>query len=153
VLTTVTSATEVIVIFLQLILSPNTAAFFCSLLGLVSHSFWKGDNSEISTRWRCVEKSIIYAILGLCQNPYSTERIYIVRRYDAFFAGIVFIKCYNKVLWVSVFNSVCEKLVRFDKIFAMEKTFRAGPSRPPLPSRAGVANLWRMRQIWRVGWL
>jgi len=30
---------EVIVIFLQLILFANTAALFCSLLGLVSHSF------------------------------------------------------------------------------------------------------------------
>ena len=32
----VTSVSEVIVIFLQLILFANTAAFFCSLLGLVS---------------------------------------------------------------------------------------------------------------------
>jgi len=36
----VTSVSEVIVNFLQLILFAiaNTAAFFCSLLGLVSHS-------------------------------------------------------------------------------------------------------------------
>jgi len=48
---------EVIVIFLQLIIFANTAAFFCSLLGLVSHSFWEGDSGEeISTRWRCVKK-------------------------------------------------------------------------------------------------
>jgi len=40
-LTAVTSVSEVIVIFLQLILFGNTAAFFCSLLRLVSHSFWK----------------------------------------------------------------------------------------------------------------
>jgi len=47
----------VIVIFLHLILLANTAAFFYSLLGLVSHSFWKGDSGEeISTRWCCVKK-------------------------------------------------------------------------------------------------
>jgi len=39
VLTVVTSMSEVIVIFLQLSLFTNTAAFFCSLFGLVSHSF------------------------------------------------------------------------------------------------------------------
>jgi len=33
------TAVEVIVILLQLILFANIAAFFCSLLGLVSHSF------------------------------------------------------------------------------------------------------------------
>ena len=43
--------------FLQLILFANTAAFFYSLLGLVSHSFWGGDSGEeITRRWRCVEK-------------------------------------------------------------------------------------------------
>jgi len=48
---------EVIVSFLQLTLFANTAAFFYSLLGLVSHCFWEGDSGvEISTRWRCVEK-------------------------------------------------------------------------------------------------
>jgi len=58
VLTAVTSVSEVIVIFLQLILFANTAAFFYSLLGLVSHSFWGGDSGEeIRTWWRCVEKS------------------------------------------------------------------------------------------------
>ena len=35
----VTSVSEVIVILLQLIPFVNTAAFFCSLLGLVSHSY------------------------------------------------------------------------------------------------------------------
>jgi len=46
---------EVIVIFLQLILFATTAAFFYSLLGLVSHCSWEGDNGkEISTLWRCV---------------------------------------------------------------------------------------------------
>ena len=34
-LTAVTSVSEVIVIFLQLILCANTVAFLCSLLGLV----------------------------------------------------------------------------------------------------------------------
>jgi len=57
VLTAVTSVSEVIVTFLQPIIFANTAAFFFSLLGLLSHSFWKGDNGEeISTRWRCVKK-------------------------------------------------------------------------------------------------
>jgi len=57
VLTVVTSMSEVIVIFLQLSLFTNTAAFFCSLFGLVSHSFWESDGSEkISTRWHCVEE-------------------------------------------------------------------------------------------------
>jgi len=56
-LTAVTSVSEVIAIFLQLILFTNTAAFFCSLFGLISQSLWKGDSGEeISTRWRCVEK-------------------------------------------------------------------------------------------------
>jgi len=50
---TVTSVSEMIVIFVQLILFANTAAFFCSLLGLdsLSYSFWKGDSGE--TRWSC----------------------------------------------------------------------------------------------------
>ena len=38
-LTAVTSVSEVIVIFFQLILFANSVAFFFSLLGLVSHSF------------------------------------------------------------------------------------------------------------------
>jgi len=53
----VTSVSEVIVIFHQLILFAKTAAFFCSLLGLVSHAFGEGDSGdEISTRWHCVEE-------------------------------------------------------------------------------------------------
>ena len=57
VLTAVTSVSEVIVIFLQLTLFANTAAFFYCLLGLISHSSWEGDSCEkISTRRRCVEK-------------------------------------------------------------------------------------------------
>jgi len=43
--------------FFQLILFANTAAFFCSLLGLASNSFWEGSSgNEISTRWLCVKK-------------------------------------------------------------------------------------------------
>jgi len=38
-LNAVTSVSEVIVVLLQLILFANTAAFFCFLPGLVSHSF------------------------------------------------------------------------------------------------------------------
>jgi len=45
VLTAVTSVSEVIAIFLQLFMFANTATFFYSLLGVVSH-----------TRWRCAEK-------------------------------------------------------------------------------------------------
>jgi len=53
----VPSVSEVIVIFLQLILFANIAAFFCSLLGLVSHTFSEGNSrEEVSTRWHCVEK-------------------------------------------------------------------------------------------------
>ena len=50
VLNIVTFASEVMAIFLQLILLANTAAFGCYLLGLVLHSFWEGDSGEeIST--------------------------------------------------------------------------------------------------------
>jgi len=65
VLTAVTSVSGVIVTFLQLFLFANTAAFFCSLLGLVSHSFWEGDSvgEVISTWWLWVK--ISHAILGL----------------------------------------------------------------------------------------
>jgi len=43
--------------FLQLIPFANTTAFFCSLLGSVSHSVSEGDScEEISTPWHCVEK-------------------------------------------------------------------------------------------------
>ena len=53
----VTSVSEVIAIFLQLIMLANTAVFFHSLLGFVSHCFWEGDSCvEISMRWGCVEK-------------------------------------------------------------------------------------------------
>jgi len=52
--TTVTSVSEVIVIFLQLILFANTAAFFYSLLGLVSLFLRRDSGEEISTGWRRV---------------------------------------------------------------------------------------------------
>ena len=43
--------------FFQLIRFSNTAAFFSSLLGLVSHSFREGDSSEeISTQWLCLKE-------------------------------------------------------------------------------------------------
>jgi len=65
VLTTVTSVSEVIVIFLQPILFINPAVFFYYLLGLVSYYFSEDDSGEeISTRLRYVEK-INHAILGL----------------------------------------------------------------------------------------
>jgi len=52
-----TSVSEVIVIFLQLILFANTDALFRSLIRLVSHFFKNFDSGEeISTRWRCFEK-------------------------------------------------------------------------------------------------
>ena len=52
-----TYVSQVMAIFLQIILLANTSAFGCYLLGLVSHSFWEGDNGEeISTQWRCFEK-------------------------------------------------------------------------------------------------
>jgi len=44
VLTAVTYVSEVIVSFLQLLLFANTAAFFYSPLGLVSHWFWESDS-------------------------------------------------------------------------------------------------------------
>jgi len=57
VLTTVISVSKVIVIFFSLSLFTNTAAFFCSLVRLVSHSFWESDNpKEISTAWHCVKE-------------------------------------------------------------------------------------------------
>jgi len=57
VLAAVTSVSKMIVIFLQLILIANTAAFFGSLLSFISHSFRKGDSAEeISARWGCFEK-------------------------------------------------------------------------------------------------
>ena len=57
VLTAVTSVSEVIAIFLNLLLFANIATFFYSLMGSVSHYFWEGDSGEeISTRWHCVEK-------------------------------------------------------------------------------------------------
>jgi len=67
VLTAVTSVSEVIVIFLQLILLAKTAAFFCSLLGLVSHSFAKATVERKLVRDGIESKrSIPYPFLRLC---------------------------------------------------------------------------------------
>jgi len=78
VLTAVTSVSEVIVIFLQLIVFANTTAFFYSLLGLVSHCFWEGDSGEeISTRWRCVEKINHSLTQFLACLKKLTSRLYI----------------------------------------------------------------------------
>ena len=54
-LTTVTSVSEMIVIFLQLILHANTVALFCSILGLISHSFVE----EVSTSKRLIPHPIL----------------------------------------------------------------------------------------------
>jgi len=60
------------VIFLQLILFANTAAFFYSLLGLVSHCFWEGDSGEeVSTRWRCVNDQSLTRFLACFKKPTS----------------------------------------------------------------------------------
>jgi len=73
VLTAVTSVSEVIVIFFQLILFANTAAFFFSLVGLVSHSFWQGDSGEeISTQWLCLkENQSLTRFLACFKKPTS----------------------------------------------------------------------------------
>jgi len=55
--TAVTSVSEMIVTILQPILFANTATLFCSLLGLVSHSFREGDSGEeIRARLHCFEE-------------------------------------------------------------------------------------------------
>jgi len=57
---------EMIAIFLQLILFANTAAFFCSLLGLVWHSFLEGTAVRKLARDGIVSKrSITYVNLRL----------------------------------------------------------------------------------------
>jgi len=64
VLTSVTSVSEVI--FLQLILFANTAAFFYTLLVLVSHSYEKTTAVRKLARDGVASKrSITHAILGL----------------------------------------------------------------------------------------
>jgi len=66
VLTAVNSVSEVVVIFLHLILFANTAAFFYSLLGLVSHCFREGGSSEeIAHDGVASKRSNTHAILGL----------------------------------------------------------------------------------------
>jgi len=66
----VASVSEVIVIFLQLILFANTGAFFCSLLGLVSHSLKSDTGEEVSRRLRRKDQSL-NAILSLFQEAYK----------------------------------------------------------------------------------
>jgi len=69
VFTAMTSVNEVIVIFLQLILFANTAAFFCSLLGLVSPAFWECDSrEEISTRWCSYVETIYHTRFLSCSK-------------------------------------------------------------------------------------
>jgi len=67
VLTTVAFVSEEIATFLQLILFANTTAFFCSLLGLVSHSFEKATAAmrKLTRDGVASKRSITYAILGL----------------------------------------------------------------------------------------
>jgi len=65
VLTAVTSVSEVIVIFLHLILFANTAALFCSLLGLVSQSSKKATGvRKLARDGFASKRSITHAILG-----------------------------------------------------------------------------------------
>ena len=69
VLTAVTSVSEVFMIFLQLILFANTAAFFCSLLGLVSYSFSEATAvRKLARDGSASKRSITYAILRLCSD-------------------------------------------------------------------------------------
>jgi len=56
VLIAVTSVSEVIVSFFQLIPFENTRALVSSLLGLVSHSWECDSGEEISTRWVCLKE-------------------------------------------------------------------------------------------------
>jgi len=65
----VSSVSEVIVIFLQLILFANTAAFYCSLLELVSHSLRRRTAVRNLARDGIVSKrSITHANFGLFQE-------------------------------------------------------------------------------------
>jgi len=58
-----TSVSEVIVSFLQVILFANTAAFFCFLLRSVLHSFWEADSLRKLARDGVASKrSITYAM-------------------------------------------------------------------------------------------
>jgi len=64
-----TAVSEVIVIFLQLNLFPNTAVFFCSLLVLVSHSFEKATVvTKIARNDIASKRSITHVVLGLFQE-------------------------------------------------------------------------------------
>jgi len=74
-----TSVSEAIVTFLQVILFANTTAFFCSLPVLVSHSFRKADSGEeISTRTRWPTNAMVYSSVSqsfLATAPFSDKEI------------------------------------------------------------------------------
>jgi len=73
----VTSVSEVIVIFLQLILFANTAAFFCSLLGLVSHSFEKATAvRKLAGDGIASKRSITPTIFGLFQETMAHKQAF-----------------------------------------------------------------------------
>jgi len=76
VFTAVTSVNEVIVIFLQLILFANTAAFFCSLLRLVSHYFWEGEEISTARNGVASKKSINCEIRGLFNKRWPANRLF-----------------------------------------------------------------------------
>ena len=75
-LTTVTCVSGVVVIFLQLILFANTAAFFRSLLGLVSRFFFEEVTAvrKLARDGVVSKRSISHAILGLFQETMSYKR-------------------------------------------------------------------------------
>ena len=88
-LTAVTSVSEVIVTFLQLILFANTAAFFHSLLGWVSYCFWEGHSGEeISTRWCCVEKI-----------NHSRDSWLVLRSLQVGFSYLYFFSAYSAIVY------------------------------------------------------
>ena len=67
------------VIFLQLILFAN-AAFFCSLLGLVSRSVWEGNSDEeISTRMALLRKDqSLTPYLACLKKRWITDRLFML---------------------------------------------------------------------------
>ena len=92
--------------FLQLILFANTDAFFCSLRGLASNSFWKGYScKEISTRWLCVEiinhSRDVWLVLKTMAHKstfhaYSTILDSFFYAYSAMVDSFVIILCFEK---------------------------------------------------------
>jgi len=60
---------KIVIFFLQLNLFANTAAFFCSLLGVMLHSFWEGHRvRKLAGNGIASKKSVALAILGLFQE-------------------------------------------------------------------------------------